>query len=429
MAKHQNQSSRTKKKRVLVDTGAPDTAVEENDVTVVTPAMTGNAAVATMSAEYYSDRHSIVTTKRWIRRDDPEPWGIAGWLPVIGLVGLFGYGVSRFANSTIESNVVDQTKLALNQQDMRWVKVSASGQMVTLRGVLPVETDREKALVAARAASCKTWSGQRKCAIKVREEFTMAAAAVTAPAPVAQWQDYRFVLDGGKLFLRGEVPSEAVRALIVRDAQGMINAPRVTAVVDELKVQSDRLIKTEYPAVLQRGVATLGQCKKGISSFTNGAFSIRCELPQVVEPTVRANAVAQIADGKIDVVELVPSEVADTCDRDFKLAMSRSTILFASGKAIIALQSQPLLQEISKIAQRCTIPLLIEGHTDNAGLPASNVTLSELRATAVRDALVKLGVNASLLTAKGYGQEKPIVENTTPINMAKNRRIEIKAAR
>jgi outer membrane protein OmpA-like peptidoglycan-associated protein len=224
--------------------------------------------------------------------------------------------------------------------------------------------------------------------------------------------------------------------MIVKDAQAMIDAPRVTEVVDELKVVSDRLIKAAYPGLLGRGVSTLGKCKKGIASLTSGAFSIRCELTQAIEPGVRSIATEQVGDGgKVDVVELVPSEVADTCDRDFKMAMSRSSILFATGKAVIAPQSKPLLQEIAKIAQRCLLPLRIEGHTDNAGQPAANITLSEARANAVRDSLVGLGVNASLMTAKGFGQDQPIADNKlpsgamNPAGMAKNRRIEIKAAR
>jgi len=51
--------------------------------------------------------------------------------------------------------------------------------------------------------------------------------------------------------------------------------------------------------------------------------------------------------------------------------------------------------------------------------------LSQQRADAVRDGLIKLGVAADRLEAKGYGQDKPLVPNTSAANKAKNRRVQL----
>jgi len=66
----------------------------------------------------------------------------------------------------------------------------------------------------------------------------------------------------------------------------------------------------------------------------------------------------------------------------------------------------------------------IDGHTDNSGTAAHNLTLSQQRADAVKDQLVKMGVDASKLAAKGFGDSKPISDNTTLEGKANNRRVE-----
>jgi outer membrane protein OmpA-like peptidoglycan-associated protein len=66
----------------------------------------------------------------------------------------------------------------------------------------------------------------------------------------------------------------------------------------------------------------------------------------------------------------------------------------------------------------------IEGHTDNAGDAAMNMTLSQQRAEAIVAWMVSHGVNPSMLWAKGYGPTRPIAPNDTPEHMAQNRRVE-----
>ena len=70
--------------------------------------------------------------------------------------------------------------------------------------------------------------------------------------------------------------------------------------------------------------------------------------------------------------------------------------------------------------------VIIEGHTDNIGTPASNLALSTNRAASVRSALVdRLGVPASSIEAKGFGDTRPVENNTTIEGRAHNRRVEV----
>lgn len=65
----------------------------------------------------------------------------------------------------------------------------------------------------------------------------------------------------------------------------------------------------------------------------------------------------------------------------------------------------------------------VEGHTDNVGSASANVALSQRRADAVRNALIDQGIDASRLTAKGYGPSNPIADNKTPQGRERNRRV------
>jgi outer membrane protein OmpA-like peptidoglycan-associated protein len=67
----------------------------------------------------------------------------------------------------------------------------------------------------------------------------------------------------------------------------------------------------------------------------------------------------------------------------------------------------------------------VQGHTDNTGSAVYNQRLSQGRAQAVVDALVRLGVSSDRLVAKGYGADKPLVPNSTDANRAKNRRVQV----
>ncbi len=72
--------------------------------------------------------------------------------------------------------------------------------------------------------------------------------------------------------------------------------------------------------------------------------------------------------------------------------------------------------------------LRIEGHTDNTGTPEGNVTLSGQRALTVKNAAIAKGVVKDRLIAVGFGQTKPIADNTTEDGRAKNRRTEFRIA-
>jgi len=100
-------------------------------------------------------------------------------------------------------------------------------------------------------------------------------------------------------------------------------------------------------------------------------------------------------------------------------------ILFQTGSADISPESQDILNKVfNTLSQNPDIDVEIHGYTDNVGRRASNMTLSERRANAVKAELVKKGINESRIKTRGFGPDKPVAPNTTPEGRQKNRRIE-----
>jgi OOP family OmpA-OmpF porin len=84
-----------------------------------------------------------------------------------------------------------------------------------------------------------------------------------------------------------------------------------------------------------------------------------------------------------------------------------------------------LLDRLIETALRCpTVNIEVAGHTDTDGENAANQALSEKRAQAVVDYLVKAGLPASRFTAIGYGSTQPVATNDSDEGKAQNRRIE-----
>lgn len=100
-------------------------------------------------------------------------------------------------------------------------------------------------------------------------------------------------------------------------------------------------------------------------------------------------------------------------------------IEFETAKATIRPTSYPLLDEIAQqFIENPSFIIEVQGHTDNTGKADKNQELSQNRANAVREYLISKGVPAERMTAKGYGQDRPIADNKTKAGRAKNRRVE-----
>src|SRR6478736_1946744 len=116
---------------------------------------------------------------------------------------------------------------------------------------------------------------------------------------------------------------------------------------------------------------------------------------------------------------------ATVCQQLFSDLLAKGKIRFESGRATIDRDSAGLLDRLVETALRCpTANIEIAGHTDADGENTFNQTLSEKRAQAVTDYLVRAGLPADRFTAVGYGSSQPVASNDTDEGKAQNRRID-----
>jgi len=104
-----------------------------------------------------------------------------------------------------------------------------------------------------------------------------------------------------------------------------------------------------------------------------------------------------------------------------------SSVLFASGDAMLKPESLPALQELADALKKNQgIRVEIGGHTDNVGGDSDNQQLSQARAQAVQQWLKDNGVPAKQIVARGYGELQPVGNNDTEAGRQQNRRVEVK---
>ena len=100
-------------------------------------------------------------------------------------------------------------------------------------------------------------------------------------------------------------------------------------------------------------------------------------------------------------------------------------LFFATNKTQILPESEEALNELAAFMNNHpALSIRITGHTDNIGSERDNQILSEGRAQAVRDELIKRGIAGTRIEAEGKGESEPIADNATEEGRARNRRVE-----
>lgn len=103
-----------------------------------------------------------------------------------------------------------------------------------------------------------------------------------------------------------------------------------------------------------------------------------------------------------------------------------SGVYFATDRYDIEGQSREALVRLSNILKEYPkTNIIVEGHTDNTGSDAYNLTLSKNRAQAVTNFLTTQGISASRIETKWYGEAQPKYDNSTVEGRSKNRRVEL----
>jgi OOP family OmpA-OmpF porin len=255
------------------------------------------------------------------------------------------------------------------------------------------------------------------------EGFSVAANDVKAPPYIFQaYKDPVAVT----LTLSGYVPDNAVHAAIAAAAARKFFSENV---VDNLKASVGA--PSGFASAVVPALGALSRLSTGTLVVSDREVKLSGDaLYDAAANQIRNGLAKEFPQGfqlKADISVKPPSAPVDAtvCQQLFSELLVKGKIRFESGRADIVPDSAGLLDRLIETALRCpNVNIEIAGHTDAEGDDASNKMLSEKRAQAVMDYLVKAGLSADRFAAVGYGSAQPVAANDTDEGKAQNRRIE-----
>ena len=151
--------------------------------------------------------------------------------------------------------------------------------------------------------------------------------------------------------------------------------------------------------------------------------------PVAAAPVVAA-PVDSDGDGVTDDMDKCPDSPADKpvdAEGCTIVSVVLKNVQFESNSSeLTAGSSEELDKAVDAMNKYDQIRIEIQAHSDSMGEASYNQYLSEQRANSVRDYMIGKGIAADRMVAKGYGESKPIADNSTRDGRAKNRRVELK---
>jgi outer membrane protein OmpA-like peptidoglycan-associated protein len=141
-----------------------------------------------------------------------------------------------------------------------------------------------------------------------------------------------------------------------------------------------------------------------------------------------AEAIRKKAEAEVNRLEVALGQVAETRRTALGVTMNLGSdhLKFEFDKAELRPEDRELLSRIAGILMTShDYTVSVNGHTDDIGSEEYNQKLSERRAEAVRDYLVKAGLSPEILSVTGHGKSLPLVRGSSEAARAKNRRVEL----
>jgi outer membrane protein OmpA-like peptidoglycan-associated protein len=162
------------------------------------------------------------------------------------------------------------------------------------------------------------------------------------------------------------------------------------------------------------------------------AEAAREQATGALETAARAQAeadrVRKQAEAELNRLEGALDQIAETHRTALGLVMTLGSdyLKFEFDKADLRPEDRELLSRIAGILMTSKdYTVSVNGHTDDVGTEEYNQKLSERRAEAVRDYLVKAGLPPDILSVTGHGKKRPLVKGTSAEARSKNRRVEL----
>lgn len=351
----------------------------------------------------------------------------AKWFLGIVILAIVSLLWSLFTAPKNSAAMGEDIRNALSGAGYTETQVDMSGNVATLTGEAASEKTKNDIGTLAENTKCSKCA-KKKTWHKVKNKMTVRKA----PALPSQ-SPYVFSAtktENGRVVLNGYVQNEEQRQRVlaransayssvldrkVRVATGAPNADWEKVLnqnIDDLKLlDTGRFTMEDANSVIS-----------GVSKTTESRDAINARAVALANYTGAASITVPDA-ANVNVGEIKLASICQTLLDDLK---SGKKINFAYDKAEIrGAESFDLLNSLASAAKQCSaFQVKIEGHTDADGSEDYNLRLSEARANLVVAYLTENGVARNRMVATGFGEAKPIGDNTTDAGKAQNRRIE-----
>ena len=386
---------------------------------------------------------------------------------------------------SIADDIRTRGDLALSARNVNWGRIEVDGRDVTLSGLAPSEKQRERAIAALESVPGVRLVMDTTTSLGTKNKSPNATQRATAAAPPQPDEDalvaaaneavdiaayglsYEFRVERNDrgVSLRGMVPDEAVRVSLMDSARAKFEDVEVR---DDLLINSnapDNFVRAARQAISVSGLVASGAAGvrdqvlfvEGLTASDRDLARLRdtidAALPegydlalqigsrQTLAAMMRENPdlaarvgplpgsappSSRIDLGRTPKLDRSP-QAAARCQSSINAAMADRRINFDTGSSDISSDSRALLDELVGLAKTCPEARIeIGGHTDDQGTDENNLALSQRRAESVMEFFVRNGVKLGRLSAVGYGESQPLVDNRTAADRARNRRIEFR---
>jgi len=193
------------------------------------------------------------------------------------------------------------------------------------------------------------------------------------------------------------------------------------------QAQADAATAQQQAAISQQQAADAAAAKaKADADRAAAEAQADAARNQAAAAQASADQAKSAADAAREKLRAQLNAVLQTTENARGLIVNMSDVLFDSGKYTLKTDTQVSLAKVSGIIQAYPgLTLQVEGYTDSVGGDDYNQKLSEARASAVQQFLIKQGVPAANITAKGYGKADPVADNATKDGRQQNRRVQL----
>jgi len=357
---------------------------------------------------------------------------------VIALLGLLALALLIFLcvsnhSTSIQADIQNRTAESLSNEPTNWAKVNTDGRHVILSGTAPSDVSRNKAEEIAHAVLGVVSVDNQIQLLKTEQ----ASESIPKPEPQSTHSPYttQFTKTASGITLSGLAPDIEKRNALIQLAEEKFGDGNV---IDQLKIGIGA--PQNWLQTARAAISNLTLFKEGAVDITDNELNLAGQVIDNDAKMTIADSLSQLpksfkvnldlASPQIAVVESKEVSNQDSnisCADQFEQILTKRVVHFSTDSAQLKIQSQKAIKKILQFSSVCpNSKIEIAGYTDSRGSEPYNLALSQNRANAIADELIKKGFPANMLKIKGLGESNPSSDNMTARGQANNRRIEFR---